>query len=205
MSRLFCCMLLLCAAWPGTFPLHAQEHGHDRTVPPRPDLPRDGPAAEVTLLRDVRPDVFMPGFREYNLMLEEEERLIALRNMMMITLRLSGLQDDRVPPRQSDMDIIHANLGTDLALCRSSINGWKMLGYIVLTLAAQFALSYARETLMGRRTDELDYLYLPRGPGVVRTFSEARTMALWQGKIQAMETWYDFYWSVKNKPPCYPR
>jgi len=204
MSRLACCLLLLCVVRPATLPLGAQEHDRDRP-PPRVGSDAGAAAARTALLNDVRAEVYLPGLREYDMLLAAEARHIALRNMMMITLRLSGLQDDRRSPRYTEMDIIRANLGTNLALRRSSIDGWKAVGYLVLMLATQFAASYAKEALIGRNTGDLDYLHLPRAPGVVRTFSEAEKMALWRGGMQALETWYDFYLSVKNKAPCYPK
>ena len=191
---------MLCLTVIGYSRVEAQEVLHDTLNATPPSLGAT-PQRETPIFSRENLRIFLPVFRDYSLDREVQEQRIAVQNMIMINLRMETLGAE-FRQRMNEEALIRSNMGISLPhSVRKGTSVWEALGTLVLGIAAEYAASYVRESLINRRNDEIDYLYLPRAPGVIRTFAETQEVAFTRGELQAMEIWYDYYWSLKNRPP----
>lgn len=177
-------------------PAHAQELPRD-TAGSRRDI-RTDPAF---LLRQ-QATLFLPVLREYDRGQRLREEEIALRNSVDVQRALAHLRATR-PDGLSSWQLARYNFGTQYAHIGSDASLWEVLGQLLLSEATRFAYIYARESVRKRSISEYDYLYLPQGPGVIRTMGESRDAALLRGEMQTWSVWEELYFMNKNKP-CLP-
>ncbi len=165
---------------------------------PRADTGMDVSGDPAFLLRQ-ETHVFLPGFRDYDMVLQEREEEIALRNNLEVRFTLSELR------RGAEGDLSNylrarSNLGRNYAGFETGISTWEMLGRLLLQETIRYGYIYARESVRKASVTEFDYLYLPQGPGVTRTTWEVKDAALMRGEQQNWSVWRDEYFRWKNKP-----
>ncbi|PLX32385.1 MAG: hypothetical protein C0600_02730 [Ignavibacteria bacterium] len=144
--------------------------------------------------------VFLPGFREYLVEGLEEDRDAIHRSM---TLLGEGVpwHDEAHPSVMRDYLVMRSNFGIHLWRQGSGTTLLQLLGQMLLRETVRFGYVYAREKVREQSLSEMDYLYLPQGPGVTRTTGEVTQSALQRGDMQAYKIWYDLYQEFKNRPP----
>jgi hypothetical protein len=152
-------------------------------------------------LFEQRQQIFLPGFREYMQAQESEEFDFVRTCTEMLAVDLADPEYAH-PKAIEEYLLIRYNFGLQLRSGSSGGTIWQYLGQLLLRESMQFAYTFAREKVRESSLTEMDYLYLPQGPGVLRSFDEASTEALVRGELQAYRIWYDLYHELKNKPPC---
>jgi hypothetical protein len=186
-------LLLLCAF----VPVAAQELPHDTTAPASAAAAED----PVFLLRQ-RSTVFLPVFREYERVMRVREEEIALRNSVAVQRVLERLRETR-PDGLNTWLLARYNFGAQYAHLTYDASLWEALGRVLLGEVLRYAYIYARESVRRNSVTEFDYLYLPQGPGVIRSMGEARDAALLRGEMQTWSVWEELYIMNRNKP-CVP-
>ncbi len=193
MRRTCIILLLLCAS----LPVAAQELPRDTSS----QMPAGAAEDPVFLLRQ-RSTLFLPVFRDYERAMRVREEEIALRNSVAVQRALERLRETR-PDGLNAWLLARYNFGAQYAHLRSDVSLWEVLGTVLLGEALRFAYIYARESVRRESVTEFDYLYLPQGPGVIRTMGEARDAALLRGEMQTWSVWEELYLMNRNRP-CLP-
>lgn len=145
--------------------------------------------------------IFLPGFREY-LYEEQREDDESIRRSRALIGEGVARETGTHPSDMHAYLLMRDNVGVSLSRNGSGMTLLKMVGQMLLKEAVQFGYTFAREKVREQSLSEMDYLYLPQGPGVLRTSGEVMRSALQRGDLQAYQIWYDLYQERKNKPPC---
>jgi hypothetical protein len=186
-------MLCICSA-------AAQQGEPEKTgtkLPPSTEAQSSHAAAGRDLLLNPGGELLLTGFREYDYLEQKRsDSLIAFNRMRMAVdfvqvseNETSALLDNRLA--EFNMQLIIRG-GGEISLP-------EFLARFLLQEALQFGYQYARERVRAQSLIEMDYLYLPQGPGVMRTFGEVESAARLQGEMQTSRVWRDYYESRKNK------
>jgi hypothetical protein len=148
-------------------------------------------------------DIFLPGVRDYDRLLRTQEGNIALVNRLQLMKLSEEIRRDASDRQLRDLLLARFNFSLQFGDMQDEASIWQHLGVLFLGEVVQFAYTYARERVRKQSVTEFDYLYLPAGPGVIRTFGEASESALMRGEFQTWSVWQDFYYEYRNKP-CLP-
>ena len=171
------------------------------TVPERVGTPP--PSANPAFFLQHSSKIFLPGFRDYDRILQGQVESIALGNRLQLMQLTEEIRRDASDRHIRDLLLARFNLSLQFGEMQGESSMWQYFAQLLLGEATQFAYTYARERVRKQSITEFDYLYLPAGPGVIRTFGEARDSALEKGALQTWSVWQDVYYEYRNKP-CVP-
>ncbi|MFZ1729094.1 MAG: hypothetical protein WBQ23_07000 [Bacteroidota bacterium] len=137
------------------------------------------------------------GFRDYDYLSQERSDSVRIMNAFHMDV---DLDEDQTADHTAIFDRRLAQFNMQLWIGRGGeASLLEILGGFLLQQALQFGYQYARERTRAQSLTEMDYLYLPQGPGVMRTFGEVGMEARLRGEIQSLRVWRDHYESHKNK------
>jgi hypothetical protein len=182
------------------FSAAAQQGEPEKTgmkLPPSTETRSPHAAAGRDLFLNPGGELLLTGFREYDYLEQERsDSLIAFNRMRMDVDFAQGSEEEA----SALLDNRLAEFNMQLILCGGAeVSLPEFLARFLLQEALQFGYQYARERVRAQSLTEMDYLYLPQGPGVMRTFGEVESAARLQGEMQASRVWRDYYESRKNK------
>lgn len=147
---------------------------------------------------DIGGDFVLTPFRAYDHIAQQRSDSIVLVNRMRMDVDLPMDEDAQrrmlADPR---LAVFQWELTRDRPGEPLGLSG--MLVRILMQQALQFGYEYARERVRAGSLSEMDYLYLPQGPGVTRTFDEVGFEARFRGVMQSTRIWQDFEEARKNR------
>lgn len=186
MMLVFLLVLLIRAA-------DGQERGQAR-APARSHIPE----TELrNLFLEADADLVLTGFREYDHLTRLRSDSILRANQARMDLHVIAPDD---ATRRSWMDTRVATFGMELGREAGGPGEGiaAALLHFVLQRSLRFGYEYARERVRAGSLSEMDYLFLPQGPGVTRTFNEVGFEARRRGETQSSRIWRDVRETWKN-------
>ncbi len=181
----------------------AQEHPvQERRIPQRTALDAEVQSSrQESVGRDLFLDpggaFVLTGFRDYELRARERCDSILSHDQLRAEIDLAIENEmDRSVIADARIAMFHMQLSLSEG---GEVGLPEMLARFLLRQALQFGYQYARERVRAGSLDEMDYLYLPQGPGVTRTFDEVGGEARSRGEDQSTRIWRDYRESRKNR------
>lgn len=186
-------LLLPCLMQPLTGQERKVENTSARTPPEM-----EAPARDLFLGVDDR--LVLTAFRDFDYLSQERSDSLVAASQLMTDVTFT---DDSEALRRTVTDARLAVFCLQLGLegTRGSDSFAGMLARLLLQQALQFGYQYARERVRAGSLTEMDYLALPQGPGVTRTFDEVGFEARLRGEMQSSRVWREYRESRKNLPP----
>ncbi len=141
--------------------------------------------------------LLLTAFREYDYLSREFSDSIMLANRLALNVDIAA---DEAVEHSVLADERLAEFNLQLQIEGMGETTWpEMIGRLLLDQVLQFGYQYAKERIRAQSLSEMDYLYLPRGPGMVRNFGEVGSAARIRGALQSSQVWRDYYEARKNK------
>lgn len=147
---------------------------------------------------DVDDALVLPALRNYDHLMQLRCDSVLLAGNVAMDMDLAG-QDRYFGIMTSDSRLAAFHLQLTLGEGGGGAGFAEMLARFLLQQSLQFGYQYARERVRAASLSEMDYLYLPQGPGVTRTFNEVGFEARMRGELQAGRVWRDYHEWKKNR------
>ena len=175
-------------------PAAAQDGGDVKRDAPRSTLEQQG---EGRLFLDVGDRLVLPAWREYDYLAQERsDSIVAASRLRVDAASVMTEAELRSSTTDERLAAFHMQLsmggGDGMSFAES-------VARFLLAQALQFGYQYARERVRAASLSDMDYLYLPQGPGVTRTFFEVGNEARLRGEMQSQRVWRDYYEWKKNR------
>lgn len=140
----------------------------------------------------------LPAWRDYDHLMQDRSDSILLANSLLLETNMTGrdvdyrtmTSDDRLAAFHLQLSMGEGGGGAGFA---------EMVALFLLQQGLQFGYQYARERVRASSLSEMDYLYLPQGPGVTRSFNEVGLEARMRGELQSSRVWRDYQEWKKNR------
>ena len=147
---------------------------------------------------DVDDALVLPALRNYDHLMQLRCDSVLLAGNVAMDMDLAG-QDRYFGIMTSDSRLAAFHLQLTLGEGGGGAGFAEMLARFLLQQSLQFGYQYARERVRAASLSEMDYLYLPQGPGVTRTFNEVGFEARMRGELQAGRVRRDYHEWKKNR------
>lgn len=140
----------------------------------------------------------LPAWRDYEHLMQQRCDSILLATSLALETNVTGRDVDyRTMTSDNRLAIFHMQLS--LGEGGDGAGFAEMLARFLLQQGLQFGYQYARERVRASSLSEMDYLYLPQGPGVTRSFNEVGFEARMRGELQSSRVWRDYQEWKKNR------
>lgn len=140
----------------------------------------------------------LPAWREYDHLMQDRCDSILLATSLALETSVTARDADyRIMTSDDRLAVFHMQLS--LGEGGSEAGFAEMVARFLLQQGLQFGYQYARERVRASSLTEMDYLYLPQGPGVTRSFNEVGFEARMRGELQSRRVWRDYQEWKKNR------
>lgn len=147
---------------------------------------------------DVGDALVLPAWRNYDHLMQDRCDSVLLSGSLVLDADVTGW-DAEYRTLASDSRLAAFHLQLTLGEGGGGAGFAEMFARFLLQQALQFGYQYARERVRASSLSEMDYLYLPQGPGVSRTFDEVGFEARMRGELQTNRVWRDYHEWKKNR------
>ncbi|MBR9974282.1 MAG: hypothetical protein KFF77_01755 [Bacteroidetes bacterium] len=152
---------------------------------------------EVPFL-EVGDALVLPAWRDYEHLMQDRCDSILLANSLVLETNMT-VWDADYRTITSDDRLAAFHLQLSLGEGGGEAGFAEMVARFLLQQGLQFGYQYARERVRASSLSEMDYLSLPQGPGVMRSFNEVGLEARMRGEMQSHRVWRDYQEWKKNR------